>query len=58
MFDLDTEGATESVLRNDRFVLTVYRRPGVGPRPVMGLTATWDGQSDPVVLAKVDRRAG
>jgi hypothetical protein len=25
----------------------------VGPRPAIGLTATWEGQPDPVVLAQV-----
>jgi hypothetical protein len=41
------------VLRNDRFELTVFRRPMPGPRPVIGLTATWDGRVVAVVLAYV-----
>ncbi len=30
--------------------------PAPGPRPAMGLTATWDGQEDAVVLAEVRER--
>lgn len=44
------------VLHNDRFALTVHRRPTVGPRPAIGLTATWPGQPDAVVLAEVRER--
>ena len=52
-FDVTHEDPTSVVLRNDRFQLTVSRRPVPGPRPAIGLTATWDGQPDPVVLAEV-----
>jgi hypothetical protein len=52
-----TEGPT-AVLRNDRFELTVHRRPVVGPKPPIGLTATWDGDPDPVVLTEVRERDG
>lgn len=38
-------------LANDRFELEVFRHPAVAPRPEIGLTATWDGQTDAVVLA-------
>jgi hypothetical protein len=55
-FELESDDVVESVLRNDRFELTVYRRPRPGPRPAIGLTATWDQQSDPVVLAEVRER--
>ena len=55
-FELASDDATASVLHNDRFELTVFRRPAAGPRPPIGLTATWDGQSDPVVLAEVRER--
>jgi hypothetical protein len=55
-FELEADEATGSVLRNDRFELTVFRRPGPGPRPAMGLTATWDGQRDAVVLAEIRER--
>ena len=51
-----SDDATASVLHNDRFELTVFRRPVPGPRPPIGLTATWDGQPDPVVLAEVRER--
>jgi hypothetical protein len=47
------DDATSVVLRNDRFELTVYRRPTPRPRPAIGLTATWDGQPEPVLLAEV-----
>jgi hypothetical protein len=52
-FEVERDDETGAVLRNDRFELTVFRRPMPGPRPPMGLTATWDGQPDPVVLAEV-----
>lgn len=46
------DGSTVT-LRNDRFELIVHRTPQVGPRPPIGLVATWDAQPDPVVLAEV-----
>src|SRR3954453_22097698 len=52
-FELRSDDATASVLHNDRFELTMYRRPTPGPAPAIGLTATWDGQPDAVVLAGV-----
>jgi hypothetical protein len=55
-FELANDDASSSVLRNDRFDLTVFRRPEVGPRPAIGLTATWDGAPNPVVLAEVRER--
>ena len=55
-FELGSDDATGAVLRNDRFELTVFRRPRPGPRPAIGLTATWPGQPDPVVLAEVRER--
>jgi hypothetical protein len=55
-FALVSDEASASGLRNDRFELTVFRRPVSGPRPPIGLTATWDGQPDPVVLAEVRER--
>src|SRR3954449_3231063 len=51
-FELRSDDATASVLHNDRFELTMYRRPTPGPAPAIGLTATWDGQPDAVVLAE------
>jgi hypothetical protein len=57
-FELRTDDADAAVLANDRFDLTVHRRPVPGPRPPIGLTATWEDQQDPVVLAEVrDRTA-
>ncbi len=55
-FELESDDATAAVLRNDRFELVVFRRPAPGPRPPIGLTATWNGQSDAVVLAEVRGR--
>jgi hypothetical protein len=55
-FELGPDGPTEAVLRNDRFELTVFRRPRQGPRPAIGLTATWDGGPETVVLAAVRER--
>ena len=52
-FELDTDDGGLAVLHNDRFELTLFRRPEPGPRPAIGLTATWDGKLDPVVLAAV-----
>lgn len=51
-FVLESDEASASVLRNDRFELTVFRQPATGERPAMGLTASVDGR-DPVVLAAV-----
>ena len=42
-----------TVMRNDRFELTFFRRPEERERPPMGLSATWDGQPDPVLLAQI-----
>ncbi len=56
-FELESDDAAKSVLRNDRFELTVFRRPASGPRPPIGLTASWDGLSDPVVLVEVHERS-
>lgn len=55
-FELDLDDANRAVLHNDRFEMTVFRRPRPGPRPPIGLTATWDGQQTPVVLAEVTER--
>ena len=54
-FELVSDDATASVLRNDRFELTMYRRPTASPRPAIGLSASWDGV-DGVVLAEVRER--
>jgi len=52
-FVLASDDAAGSVLRSDRFELSVFRRPRPGPVGAMQLTATWPGQDEPVVLAKV-----
>ena len=54
-FELLADEADRSVLRNDGFELSVFRRPVARPRPAIGLTATWDGQAEPVVLTEIDR---
>lgn len=56
-FELDSDDGGPARLHNDRFELTVFRRPVEGPRPPIGLTATWDGQAA-VVLAEVRERTG
>jgi hypothetical protein len=55
-FELASDEANASVLRNDRFELTLFRRPIPGLRPAIGLTAHWDGGGEPVVLAEVRER--
>jgi hypothetical protein len=52
-FELVRDDANASVLQSDRFELTVFRRPQPGPQPKIGLTATWTGQDEPIVLATV-----
>ncbi len=53
-FELISDEAAGSVLRSDRFELTVYRRPQAGREAPCALTATWPGQDTPVVLAVVE----
>ena len=55
-FALESDDTGASVLHNDRFELTVFRRPQPGPRPKIGLTATWDARDGTVVLAEVRER--
>jgi hypothetical protein len=55
-FELVTDDETASILRNDRFELRMFRRPAPGPRPPIALTATWDEQREPVVLAEFRER--
>jgi hypothetical protein len=55
-FELERDEPAASVLYNDRFDLTVFRRPAPGPRPPVGLTASWEGQEQAVVLAEVRER--
>ena len=55
-FELVSDTANASVLHNDRFELTAFRRPEPGPQPAIGLTATWDGHENPVVLTELRER--
>ena len=55
-FQLDSDEANGSVLHNDRFELTMFRRPTVGPPAEISLTASWDGHPEPVNLAAVRER--
>jgi hypothetical protein len=52
-FEIVDEGTTTTLLRNDRFELAFHHRPVAGDRPALGLVATWDGCSGPVVAAEV-----
>ena len=52
-FELLSDDGDSVVLRNDRFELAVFRHPKAAPRPAIGLTATWDGQADPIVLTEI-----
>ena len=52
-FELASAGPTEAVYRSDRFELTVFRRPTSATRPDLGLSGTWPGRADPVLLARV-----
>ncbi len=56
LFELDHDDATSTVLRNDRFELTVFRRPVAAGTPAIGLTATWEQHPAPVVLATIHQR--
>jgi hypothetical protein len=55
-FELDSDEAHAAVLHNDRFELTLFRRPVRGLRPAIGLTATWADNSESVVVAEVRER--
>lgn len=55
-FEPSSTDEASATFQNDRFELVVWRRPGAGPRPPMGLSATWDGLSTPVVVAQVRER--
>lgn len=52
-FELAHDDDRGAILRNERFQLEVFRRPTARPRPAVGLTATWDGLPEPVVMAEV-----
>ena len=55
-FELISDDADGSLLRNDRFEITLFRRPAAGSPPPIGLTATWPGNPTPVVLCEVRER--
>jgi len=55
-FEVEHDDVMSVALRNDRFELTVFRRPVPGHRPAIGLTASWDTLPNPVVLAEVRER--
>ena len=55
-FEFDSESGSASVLHNDRFELTVSRRPVAGERPGIGITASLDGSDTDVVLAQIRER--
>lgn len=57
-FTMTRDDGSSVVLASDRFDLTVHRRPRQGPRPPVGLTASWIGHDEPVVLAEVRDRLG
>ena len=52
-FELITDGIDASVLRNDRFELTCFRRPAPGPAPAIGLVTCLPDTVDDIVLAVV-----
>ena len=43
---------TTSRFVNDAMELTIYRELNERPAPTVGLTATWDGQPDPITLVE------
>jgi hypothetical protein len=55
-FEAVAHDVADVVFGNDRFEMTVYRRPTARPRPPIALTASWDGRPEPVVLAQVQER--
>lgn len=52
-FATDSTGGERVDFVNDRFELTFHRRPVPGPQPVIGLTASTDAMTTPVVLASI-----
>lgn len=56
--ECDWYDATDAVLRNERIEMVVHRRPIKGPQPRIGLTASSDDWSGPVVLTEVTDRTG
>lgn len=52
-WQLESTDQGRVVLRNQQFELTFFRHPEPETRPPMGLSATWEGQVKPVLLATV-----
>ena len=50
-FEIVSDEDMQVTLRNDRFELVAHRTPTPGPRAPIALSATWDTQSEPVILA-------
>lgn len=55
-FVIESSDADQVVLTNDRLQMTVFRRLETRPAPLVGLTATWPGQPDPVALVSISER--
>lgn len=55
-FELVADADGRAVLGNERFELTVFRRPTAQERPPLGLSARW-GEHPEVLLAQVVERA-
>ncbi|MEM7340561.1 MAG: hypothetical protein AAF467_18025 [Actinomycetota bacterium] len=55
-FQTDASAGDVVEWTNDRFHLRFHRRPVAAPRPAIALTATWDAQTEPVVLAEVSEQ--
>jgi len=55
-FEFGSESGSAPVLHNDRFELTVFRRPVAGEHPAIGITAGVDGSDHDVVLAQIRER--
>jgi hypothetical protein len=54
-FTSNAPSAESPLFTNDRFALSVHRRPVAQPRPPIALTASWGGQP-PVLLASINER--
>ena len=52
-FEVIADKGQASLLRNERFELTFFRRPAPGPQPAVGLTATLPDSDQTIVLATV-----
>ncbi len=56
-FAMEEDEGEFVTFRNDRFEMIVRRHLHFGTRPEIGLSATWEGQTTPVILAEVVDRA-